>query len=86
MRTYLNPASIVSFVECPSSFSSRLIRVTAAERPMKTAKRGSPILEMRWAGGGITVFLIGPDGLMIDKGSSKSEGYWSWRSGLNDRG
>jgi hypothetical protein len=50
---YLNPASTASVVVLPCSFSSRLIRVAAAERPMKTAKRGSPTLDIRWAGDGI---------------------------------
>lgn len=42
----LNPASIVWLPVRPLSFSSRLIRVTAAPKPMKTAKMGSATLEM----------------------------------------
>jgi hypothetical protein len=49
--TYLNPASIVSFVVLPSSFSSLFIRIAAAETPMKSAKMGSVILEIRYGGG-----------------------------------
>ena len=55
---YLNPASMVSFVLRPRSFSSRLIRVAAAERPMKRANTGSATLDMRYTGAGM---------LMIDK-------------------
>jgi len=42
----------------PSSFSSRLIRVAAAERPMNTANIGSPTLEMRCAGEGILYVVM----------------------------
>jgi len=44
---------MVCWVLRPSSFSSRLIRVAAADKPMTAAKIGSPTLEMRWAGEGI---------------------------------
>ncbi|KAF4980617.1 hypothetical protein FZEAL_3430 [Fusarium zealandicum] len=43
---YLRPASMVCWVVRPLSFSSRLIRVTAAERPITTAKIGSATREM----------------------------------------
>lgn len=46
---------MVSFVVFPLAFSSRLIRVTAADTPMKTAKMGSATLEMIYAGAGMTV-------------------------------
>lgn len=52
-QAYLSPASMVCWVLCPSSFSCRLIRVAAADRPMTAAKMGSPAFEMRWAGEGI---------------------------------
>lgn len=44
---YLSPASMVSLVLRPCSFSSRLMRVEAAERPMNRANTGSATLEMR---------------------------------------
>jgi len=50
---YRQAASSVSFVLRPASFSSRLMRVAAAETPMKSAKRGSRLREMRWAGADI---------------------------------
>jgi hypothetical protein len=50
---YLNPASMVSFVLRPRSFSSRLMRVAAAERPMKRANTGSAALDMRYTGAGM---------------------------------
>lgn len=56
-KAYLNPASIVSFVLRPNSFSSRLIRVAAADIPMKSAKTGSRLREMRWAAAVILVEL-----------------------------
>lgn len=52
-RPYRSPASIVSLVVFPLLFSSRLIRVTAAETPMTTAKMGSATLEMMYVGAGI---------------------------------
>ncbi len=55
---YLNPASIVCCVLRPSSFSSRLIRVAAAERPMTRAKIGSPIFDMRCVGEGMLDLLM----------------------------
>jgi hypothetical protein len=53
--TYLKPASTVCCVVCPSSFSSRLMRVAAAESPMNSAKMGSATREIRYVGGGIVV-------------------------------
>jgi hypothetical protein len=59
-QTYLKPASIVSFVLRPISFSSRLMRIAAAETPMNSANRGSPIREMRCVGtiGGIVLWEL----------------------------
>lgn len=45
-RAYLRPALIVSEVDLPLSFSSRLILVAAADSPMKRAKIGSATLLM----------------------------------------
>lgn len=45
-RAYLKPALIVSDVDLPLSFSSRLILVAAADSPMKRAKIGSATLLM----------------------------------------
>lgn len=42
----LKPALIVSDVDLPLSFSSRLILVAAADSPMKRAKIGSATLLM----------------------------------------
>ncbi len=50
---YRRAASIISAVVVPFSFSSRLILVAAADRPMNTAKMGSATLEMIYAGAGI---------------------------------
>lgn len=44
--TCLCPAANVDAVVLPFSFSSRLILVAAAERPMNTANIGSATLEM----------------------------------------
>jgi hypothetical protein len=55
--SHLKPASIVSFVLWPSSFSSRLIRVAAADKPMNSANIGSATLEMRCVGEGIVTVL-----------------------------
>lgn len=52
-RTYRRPASMVCCELRPSSFSSRLMRVVAAPRPMTTAKIGSATLEMMYVGDGI---------------------------------
>jgi len=51
-NTYLSPVSIVCAVLLPFSFSSRLIRMPAAESPMKRAKRGSRV-RVRMCVGGI---------------------------------
>lgn len=53
LGTYLKPESTVWDVVLPFSFSSRLIRVAAAESPMNTAKIGSATLEMMYVGAGI---------------------------------
>lgn len=45
-HAYLRPALIVSEVDLPLSFSSRLILVAAADSPMKRAKIGSATLLM----------------------------------------
>lgn len=45
-HAYLRPALIVSDVDLPLSFSSRLILVAAADSPMKRAKIGSATLPM----------------------------------------
>lgn len=48
-------ASIVSAEVLPFSFSSRLTLVTAAERPINTAKTGSATLEIIYVGGGMVI-------------------------------
>lgn len=50
-KKYLKAEWIVSCMLLPFSFSSLLIRVIAAEIPIKTAKIGSATLEMRYVGG-----------------------------------
>lgn len=49
----LRPALIVSEVDLPLSFSSRLTLVAAADSPMKRAKIGSATLLMIYVGAGI---------------------------------
>lgn len=51
--SYRSPASMVSLPVRPCVFSSRLMRVTVALTPMKTAKIGSATLEMIYVGAGI---------------------------------
>lgn len=52
-HAYLRPALIVSDVDLPLSFSSRLILVAAADNPMKRAKIGSATLPMMYVGAGM---------------------------------
>lgn len=52
-KTYRRPASIISLVVFPFSFSSRLILVAAAARPMATAKMGSATRDIMKAGADI---------------------------------
>lgn len=47
---------MISFVVLPFSFSSRLMRVTAAPIPIATAKMGSMTREMMYVGGAIVLF------------------------------
>ena len=53
MRAYLLKTSIMSCVDLPFSFCSRLIRVAAADTPMKRAKMGSATREMIYVGAGM---------------------------------
>ena len=49
---------MVWLVVLPFSFSSRLMRVTAAPSPMATAKMGSIAREMMYVGGAILLFGV----------------------------
>lgn len=51
--SYLHKLSTVSFELRPNSFSSLLILVAAAPRPMKRANTGSRLREMRYTGADI---------------------------------
>lgn len=66
---YLSAASMISFLVLPFSFSSRLMRVTAAPSPIATAKIGSMARDMMYVGGAI--FLLGGSRFAIVFGECK---------------
>ncbi len=58
-KTHRRTAAMLSLVVLPFSFSSRLILITAADKPIATANMGSATREMMYAGAGIAFRVAG---------------------------